>query len=63
MDFKKRIAVLQDSHKHLDRRCTDLEKKLNKDLISNELKELKKQKLKLRDQIEELRKLQDEETI
>lgn len=57
-NYKARIEVLQESHKHLDRRCTDLEKKKGSAL---ELKQLKKQKLQLRDQIAELKRQQQEE--
>lgn len=57
-NYKARIEMLQESHKHLDRRCTDLEKKKGSAL---ELKQLKKQKLQLRDQIAELKRQQQEE--
>tara|TARA_B100001057_G_scaffold114959_1_gene113424 strand:+ start:409 stop:621 length:213 start_codon:yes stop_codon:yes gene_type:complete len=57
-NYKARIEMLQESHKHLDRKCTDLEKKKGSAL---ELKELKKQKLNLRDQIAELKRQQQDE--
>ena len=61
MSYKSRIETLQETHKYLDRQCTDIEKKLTRPM--GELRELKKQKLKVRDQIEELRRKQDEEAV
>lgn len=61
MSYKSRIETLQETHKYLDRQCTDIEKKLTRP--TGELRKLKKQKLQVRDQIEELRRKQDEETL
>lgn len=61
MSYKSRIETLQETHKYLDRQCTDIEKKLTRP--TGELRKLKKQKLQVRDQIEELRRKQDEEAI
>ena len=60
-NYKARIEHLQETHKYLDRQCTDIEKKLTRPM--GELRELKKQKLKVRDQIEELRRKHDAETL
>ena len=61
MSYKSRIETLQETHKYLDRQCTDIEKKLTRPV--GELRKLKKQKLQVRDQIEELRRKQDEEAV
>jgi hypothetical protein len=61
MSYKSRIETLQETHKYLDRQCTDIEKKLTRP--TGELRKLKKQKLQVRDQIEELRRKQDEEAV
>ncbi|MDB4378417.1 DUF465 domain-containing protein [bacterium] len=61
MSYKSRIETLQETHKYLDRQCTDAEKKLTRP--TGELRKLKKQKLQVRDQIEELRRKQDEEAV
>jgi len=66
MNYTQRIELLQETHKKLDRECTDLEKKLAGGLSSEnhtKLLTLKKQKLQLKDQIEQLRKLQHEESV
>lgn len=59
-NYQARIEMLQETHKYLDRQCTDLQKK---NANSKELTELKKKKLQIKDQIQELKRLQSEETI
>ena len=59
-NYQARIEMLQETHKYLDRQCTDLQKK---NASSKELIELKKKKLQIRDQIQELKRLQNEETV
>lgn len=57
-----RMEVLQETHRDIDRQCTDLEKKLAGGLSNenhNLLVELKKKKLLIKDQIEALRKQVD----
>ena len=59
MDYIERIEVLQETHKQLDRQCTDLEKHLAgcyNDNKHEELISLKKKKLQVKDEIESLRK-------
>jgi hypothetical protein len=66
MTHIERIEFLQETHKHLDRQCTDLESKLAgcyNDEQHEELATLKKKKLQVKDQIEQLRKLQNEESL
>ena len=59
-NYQARIEMLQETHKYLDRQCTDLQKK---NASSKELIKLKKKKLQIRDQIQELKRLQNEETV
>lgn len=66
MNYSKRIELLQETHKMLDRQCTDLEKHLAgcyNDEYHDDLATLKKKKLQVKDQIEQLRKLQNEESL
>lgn len=66
MNYTKRIEHLQETHKVLDRRATDLEKQMASVIASDnheELRTIKKQKLQIKDQIEQLRKLQNEESV
>lgn len=66
MDYLKRIEHLQEAHKLLDRECTDLEKQAASSINSEKhdrLVELKKRKLFVKDEIEQLRKLQNEESL
>ena len=66
MNFIERIEYLQEEHKQLDRQCTDLEKQLAGVIASEhheELRALKKQKLSVKDQIEQLRKSCNEESL
>ena len=59
-NYQARIEMLQETHKYLDRQCTDLQKK---NASSKELIKLKKKKLQIRDQIQELKRLQNEKTV
>jgi hypothetical protein len=52
MSYKSRIETLQETHKYLDRQCTDIEKKLTRPM--GELRTLKKKKLAVRDQIKHI---------
>ncbi|MGZ0190701.1 MAG: DUF465 domain-containing protein [Alphaproteobacteria bacterium] len=49
----RRLERLENQHKDLDRKCTDAEKKLTRPI--GELRELKKQKLIVKDQIKNLK--------
>ena len=57
MPYRNRIAHLEESHRHLDKRIVELEKTHgDRDTIHN----LKKQKLIFKDEINRMRKMQFE---
>ncbi len=59
---KTEIRELQEEHKMLDRKTTDLEKERRANrsaMLKMELVELKKEKLRVRDKINNLRLLQE----
>ena len=56
----RKLEKLQEEHKQLDRKCTDIEKKLTRPM--GELRTLKKKKLAVRDQIKHIQlQIADEE--
>jgi len=56
MSYKNRIASLTESHRLLDKQIIEAQK--NPDFDKNKITEMKKQKLKLKDEISRLTKLQ-----
>lgn len=57
----RKLEALQEKHKVLDRQCTDVEKKLTRPV--GELRELKKEKLAVKDQINYIKaQLESEKT-
>jgi len=61
---KTEMRELQEQHKMLDRKTTDLEKERRANrspTLKFELVELKKEKLKIRDKINNLRLLQEQD--
>lgn len=56
MPYRSRIATLSETHRMLDKQITEAER--NPDVSVEKLAEMKKQKLKYKDEISRLNKLQ-----
>jgi hypothetical protein len=64
MPYRNRIAMLQESHKLIDKAIQEMEK--NPDIDALKISEMKKKKLQYKDEIKRLERLQwenDHETV